>query len=136
MRSTPKLDAKSLPHIPGYTVWENANGLGRPGYLPGSGSQYADTVNALATASKREAQVIACLVLFVFGAVFGFELGLRLFGGQGAVTGILTGAAAGVIIGWFLGLFLVRLAAFLLVAVPAGFILWVVGGVLVDLWHR
>lgn len=136
MRSTPKLDAKSLPHIPGYTVWENANGLGRPGYLPGSGSQYADTVIALATASGREARVIACLVLFVFGGVFGFELGHRLFGGQGAVIGILTGAAAGLAVGYFLGLLLVRLTAALLVIVPVGFVLWFLGSMLIDLWHR
>jgi hypothetical protein len=136
MSSTRKLKAKSLPHIPGYTVWENANGFGRPGYLPGSGNQYADVVTGLASANKFEARVIACVILFVIGAVVGPELVPSHFGGQGAVIGILSGAAAGVAIGYFLGLFLVRLAALLLVLVPVSVLLWLVGSVLVDMWHR
>lgn len=136
MSSTPKLDAKSLPHIPGYTVWENANGVGRPGYRPGSGNQYADIVEALGTASKQEARIIACLFLSLLGAVYGFGLGDSLFGGRGAVIGIFMGLAGGVGVGYFLGVFLVRLAAALLVLVPIGFALWFAGLLLFDLWHR
>lgn len=135
MSSKPKLDAKSLPHIPGYTVWENANGLGRPGYQPGSGNQYADVVNALATASEHEARVFACVVLFIVGVACGGWFGGELFGGQGAVVGYFAGAAAGVGVGYFLGVFLVRLAAVLLVLVPAGIILWVAGNLLIAKWH-
>lgn len=136
MPSTPKLSAKSLPHVPGYTVWENANGLGRPGYRPGSGNQYVDVVDGLATANEYEARFIACVFLFFFGTIIGGMLGDSFFGGKGVVIGIFTGAAAGVGIGYFLGLFLVRLTALLLVAVPAGVILWLVGSMLIEQWHR
>lgn len=136
MPPTPKLNSKSLPHIPGYTVWSNANGLGRPGYLPGSGNPYADVVDALATANEREARAIACLVLLVLGTIIGGTLGNSYFGGKGLVIGIFTGGFSGVGIGYFMGLFLVRLAAFLLVAIPAGIILWIVGGMLIDQWNR
>ena len=136
MSSTPKLDAKSLPHIPGYTVWENVPGTGRAGYMPGSGNQYADVVDALSTANKQEARVIACFMLFVLGAVFGLGLGESLFGGKGAVIGIFAGAGTGVVIGYYLGLFLVRLAAVLMIVVPGGFLLWVAGSVMIDMWRK
>ena len=136
MSSKPKLSAKSLPHVPGYTVWENANGLGRPGYRPGSGNQYADVVEALCTVNRDEARVIACVILFVFGAVFGLLWGQSLFGGKGAVIGLFTGASAGVVIGYFLGLLLVRVAAAILVLVPLGIFLWISGSMLIDMWNR
>lgn len=135
MSSKRKLNANSLPHIPGYTVWENANGFGRPGYLRGSGNQYSDLVNALSSAGRREARIVACMVLFIFGAIVGGTLGQAWLGGPGAVIGIVTGAAAGVAVGYFLGLFLVRLVAVLLVLVPLSFIVWIAGTMLIRLWH-
>jgi hypothetical protein len=129
-----KLRAKSLPHIPGYTAWENANGSGRPGYRPGHGNQYADVFDGLASLDEGLARVVACFVLFGFGAVFGGLAGHDVLGGPGAVTGIFLGAACGVAIGYYLGLFLVRLTAFLMIAVPVGVVVYMAGIVLHLIW--
>lgn len=102
-------------------VLDATGGLRR--HLPGSGNQYVDVVDGLATANEYEARFIACVFLFLFGTIIGGMLGDSYFGGKGAVIGIFTGAAADLGIGYFLGLFLVRLTAFW---PAAGSVLWLV----------
>ncbi len=132
---TPKLSAKSLPHIPGYTVWENANGVGRPGYLPGSGIPLQDIYEALMAADKHEARGLACIVLFIVGCFCGGVSGFIWFGGHGAVIGMFAGGAAGVAVGYVFGWLLVRLAAILMIVIPIGILLGIAGLLLYALWQ-